>query len=418
MKIKNIECIDISFEGLGVVKNEGQVIFVNDLLPGEIADIVITQSNKRYKKAIVEKYIKRNELTRSKYDQADAQDFAHMNYDYQLEVKHQIAQKYFKNIKLESIEESPLKTNYRNKTQIQVFFENGTYTAAYFKQKTNQISENKINLCDKKEHIELIDYIIERINFEKIIIGLNQIMIRSNSKGEMLLNLYVNRYSSIVENFARELFEEKNIKGIFYSIRERQTFAPKIIIGDKHLTEKLGSFNIEIGINEFFQINYEQMNTAYDYLIKNIEQNNQMILDFYCGIGTISLLASQLNKTVIGVESNKASVKAAKKFAKQEQIDNLTFLEGKSEKIIKQMKFDAELTTVIVDPPRTGLNSDLVKSLNTETPSQIIYMSCDGNTLSRDINKLSDQYTVKSIKPFDMFPNTHHIEYVCILEKK
>jgi 23S rRNA (uracil1939-C5)-methyltransferase len=418
MKINNVECIDISFEGLGVVKHEGQVIFVEDLLPGEYANIEVTSSSKRYKRAIVTEYITQNEKIRSEYKQSDSQDFAHMNYEYQLEAKQKIAQNYFRNIKLDSIEASPQTTNYRNKTQIPVFYENGEYTAAYFKKKTNEMNQSDVNLCDKKEHIQLIEYITNKLNQEKLVIGLNQITIRSNSRNEILLTLFVDKYSNIVENFARELFAEKELKGIFYAIKGRATFAPKIIIGEKHLSEELGQFQVEFGMSEFFQVNYLQMNNTYDYLIKNIDQKSEIILDFYCGIGTITLLASQLEKTTIGIESNRASIKAAKKYLKQAQIENLSFLEGKSEDIIKEMKFDAEATTVIVDPPRSGLNSDLVKTLLTEKPAQIIYMSCDGNTLSRDVNKLTEEYTVKSVKPFDMFPNTHHIEYICILEKK
>ena len=124
----------------------------------------------------------------------------------------------------------------------------------------------------------------------------------------------------------------------------------------------------------------------------------------YCGTGTIGIYVSDITQSVLGIEINKYAVKDANENKKINNINNIEFICGDSEKVL--YKINRKFDSVIVDPPRSGLGE------------KIVYVSCDPITLARDINYLSSNYELVNISLVDMFPNTHHIECVTLLEKK
>ena len=128
----------------------------------------------------------------------------------------------------------------------------------------------------------------------------------------------------------------------------------------------------------------------------------------------LSIVSS--NNNILGIEINEQAIKNAEENKKINKLNNIKFILGDSNKTLNNIKFNPNI--VIVDPPRSGLNNEIIKKIIKLNPQKIIYTSCDPMTLSRDLNMLKENYIIKDITPFDMFPNTKHCESVAVLEKK
>ena len=153
----------------------------------------------------------------------------------------------------------------------------------------------------------------------------------------------------------------------------------------------------------------------YDEALKVVREDRpDNVLDLYCGTGTIGIYVSDYCKKIIGVDYNKSNIADANKNKELNKCKNIEFICDKVENQID--KFN-NIDIVIVDPPRAGLDSKTKDYLKRISSKKIIYISCDPVTLMRDINDL-DSYSVKYIKPFNMFPRTYHVECVCLLERK
>jgi len=138
----------------------------------------------------------------------------------------------------------------------------------------------------------------------------------------------------------------------------------------------------------------------------------------YCGIGTISLFLSKEAKKIIGIETVKDAVQAAKSNSKLNNISNCKFIHGDVKDIIaKPIEVNEKPDIIIVDPPRNGLEKSVIKSIIGLSPNKIIYVSCNSSTQARDIIDLKEFYEIKTSQAIDMFPQTYHVENVVLLEK-
>ncbi len=188
-------------------------------------------------------------------------------------------------------------------------------------------------------------------------------------------------------------------------------------------TYKYGLDNISINLmglgfivsnNSFFQVNIESTIKLYETILKYSDLNvNDSVLDLYCGVGTISLLASKYSKNVIGIEMNQEAINMANKNKDNNNINNVEFICGKVEDIIKN---DMKIDTLILDPPRSGSDIKTINTIKNILPKKLVYISCNPDTLIRDIKLLND-YKIEKVTIVDMFPNTYHIETIVLMSK-
>ena len=143
---------------------------------------------------------------------------------------------------------------------------------------------------------------------------------------------------------------------------------------------------------------------------------NNIILDLYCGTGTIGLYLSKECKEILGVELNEDAIKDANKNKKLNNINNAKFIVGDAKQIIKKLNYKPDI--IIVDPPRSGLFKGMINDLIKFKANKIIYVSCNPLTLSRDLKELINPYKIEQIQPLDLFPNTYHVECICLLTKQ
>lgn len=226
--------------------------------------------------------------------------------------------------------------------------------------------------------------------------------------------------TKIQATLCKPQFNGKSVlSGIVQNInKEKTTMAigdhERLLWGKKYIKEELGGFKYRVGLSTFIQVNPYQTPRLYEEILKQIPDEAN-IIDAYCGIGTISLWLSKYAKSVLGIESNPNSIEFANIAVKENKIRNVKFLVGDTARILSQLEGSYEI--LVVDPPRSGLERNCVNAILGMNFKKIIYVSCNPETLEEDARTLSKKYTLKSVQPVDMFPQTYHIESVAIFEK-
>ena len=195
----------------------------------------------------------------------------------------------------------------------------------------------------------------------------------------------------------------------------------KILWGASHITDRLGSLKFKISALSFFQVNTEQAEKLYECALKYANlTGEETVIDGYCGTGTISLFLAQKAKKVYGMEIVPEAIRDAIANARDNNIRNAEFLTGDAAKLMPQLYRKGLRPDVIVtDPPRAGCAPEVLKTFAAMRPKRIVYVSCNPASLARDIGILDELgYKALEIQPVDMFPQTGHVESVCLLVKK
>ena len=193
-----------------------------------------------------------------------------------------------------------------------------------------------------------------------------------------------------------------------------------LLYGEKYLYDKIDDLTFGISSGSFYQVNPEQAKKLYNIALDYAEIDaDDVVVDAYCGIGTISLFLAQQAKQVYGIEIFDEAVQDAKMNAQINKITNAEFFKGAAEELMPKWKANGFNPDVItVDPPRKGCDESLLEAMIEMNPKKIIYVSCNPATLARDLKILAEYYDVKQVQPVDLFPQTYHIETVVQLERK
>ena len=194
----------------------------------------------------------------------------------------------------------------------------------------------------------------------------------------------------------------------------------EVLYGDGKITETLCGLKFRISPKAFYQINPIQTEVLYNKALELADfKGDESIIDAYCGTGTIGLIASKSVKSVIGVEINADAVKDARENAKLNGIKNEKFYTADAGSFMTELAEKGEKTdAVIMDPARAGADKAFLSSLVKLSPEKVVYISCNPETLSRDLAYLTrNGYKVKKIQPVDMFPHTDHVETVVLMSK-
>ena len=218
-------------------------------------------------------------------------------------------------------------------------------------------------------------------------------------------------------NFINELVNRHpEITTIVENVNSRHTNVilgnqEKVLYGQGHIKDDILGLTFEISASSFFQVNPVQVEKLYASALNLIDfSKKEVVLDAYSGVGTIGLIAARNAKKVISVEINKSAHKNAIENAKRNNIDNIEFHCADAGEFIS--KYDGDIDVLIMDPPRSGSDETFLSTVMNKRIKKIIYVSCNPETLARDIDYLSSLYKVNYIQPVDMFPMTAHVETV------
>ena len=451
MKLGDI--IDVTVEkavfggdGLARFGKEQFVVFVKNSLPKDKLKVKITSLNKKFARGEIVEIIDSPNRVKpicALYNACGSCDCQITDYDYLIELKTQILKDIFKNIidedKIYSCLKSPEIEQYRHKIQYPAIQTKNSkrILLGYYKKNSHDLIN--IKFCPMQPVIinEIAQFV--RDNFvldcycEKTHRGLlkNVLFRISKATNEILLTLVLNctqdefseKYDNDIFRFFKKISSEfKNIKGCFVNLNYQKT--NKIlsdttlkILGEDYIIEKLKDKKFKIGSSSFFQVNPLGAVELFGVVEKNIKPNST-ILDAYGGVGAIGIFVSEKAKKITLVEENENAVKMAYENFELNNIENYEIFEGDAKRHF--LNFEKENKTfdyVILDPPRSGCDSDGLKAIS-KLAKNIIYVSCNPLTLRRDMSYLiEDGFKPKFVQGVDMFPYTHHIEAVVLFER-
>ena len=252
---------------------------------------------------------------------------------------------------------------------------------------------------------------------------IKHVLIRKSTLNEFLIVLVTSSYllpnnKLIVKDI---LNINKNIKTIVQNINEKNTSLvlsdkEKILYGKGFIKERIDDLIFNLSSNSFYQINPLMMNKLYNEAINlaNITKND-IVMDTYSGIGTISLKLSKYSKEVIAVEINKNAYIDSLNNKKNNNINNVKFFNDDVSKFMRTFK--SKIDILFLDPPREGSDYNFLNSLMILKPKKVVYISCGPESLVRDLKILEKIYKIDKIKLVDMFPRTKHVETVCLLSR-
>lgn len=385
--------------GRGICYIDNKVTFVPNTIPNDLVEIKITKEFKNYNEGKLINILipskKRIEPKCPYFSKCGGCVLQNMNYKDTLEYKKEKVTNIFKKNKLEInpiVIENANYYNYRNKISLKVIDKK----IGYYEPKSHSIVEIDSCLVASNSINKVIPFI------KKMGINNGLVTIRCNKNDEVLIIIE----SKDKLNIDVDSIKEK-IKLVGIVINN------KLFYGEDFLYENINGIFYKISYDSFFQVNPYIASKIFDIIKENIN-SNETVLDIYSGVGTLSLTASTVAKKVIGIEIVENAVLNAIHNAKINKINNVDFLLNDATKAIT--KLNLFFDKVIVDPPRAGLTKTVIDTIKKIKPKEIIYVSCDPQTLVRDIKLLSDLYTINKFYIADMFSFSYHVESICILK--
>lgn len=419
MEKDEFKIIDITEDGKGIAKKDSLVYFIKNSNLGDIVSIKNTENKGKYLIAEKDKVLKENKFkikSKCKYfPNCENCVFQNLKYEKELEFKEnkvinnlkRIGKINLENVEISKIEKSYYEFNYRNKINLKI--KDGKI--GYNKRKSNEIINiDRCEIVDEKIN-EIIKIIANSKNIDLKLF--NSLMIRClDNKAQLKFGL--DEKTKEKENKKIKEQEEK----LYKEIEEKTNIK---ILGDK-LNIKFLDYKININSKSFFQINQKQAEKIYKEINNELEKENpsksNVLIDLYSGVGISSIIFSKLFKKIISIEINKESTKAAELNSKANNIKNIEFLNGKAEDLIENLKIEKN-SYVFFDPPRAGLEKNIINKIAENKLKNIIYMSCNSATLARDLKLFIDKgYELKKIKIYDMFSKTLHVETVVFMSRK
>lgn len=430
-----LEIIDLDDRGRGVAKKDGMIYFVENAILGETLLASIKKKKKSFYEAIKVETIKESPFLINDIDEKNlcgVYELYNIDYEKQIEYKkntiinsiNRIANENLVDI---SIVEAEAKRGYRNKVELKVS-PNGQLS--YFKRNSYDLIEIENCIMNTKEIQEVVEKLQNLITDLKIpgydpienIGVLKNIIIRSTSIGETMLIIVFNEDYDFIELYKR--IEESQLVDSFYVSLNNRKNDYKIkelvhVYGKEKIKEKLGEYEFLISPRAFMQVNKEISYKIYlkakEY-VEKIKPNT--LVDLYSGISTTSIILSNLAKKIISVEINTDATNDAKENAILNGINNIEWMNKPAEIAIDEISLNEENTMALFDPPRKGLDENIINKIGNSNISSIVYISCNPGTLARDIKRFKQfGFKLKQITMFDQFVNTVHVETVVLISR-
>lgn len=431
-----------SGDGDGVARIDGMVVFVHGALRGELADIKIQHVGHNAAWAgtgrVIEPSPARREPDCPYYGLCGGCRFRHMSYEEELEVKRLRVQDALRRIggvdlTVEIIHGAEHTERYRNKVQLPV----QAGAVGYFAERTHRVVDIEDCLLQPKADSALAvalrrwmaKYQIPAYD-ERTQRGLvRHLFLRTNSKGEALCCIVANgKKLPHEEELVTALREaEPGLVGLVLSVNTRKT---NVILGKEYRTiwgrewleETLLGRSFRLSVPSFFQVNREQCEVLYRRALEFAGlTGTELVVDLYCGIGTISLCLAERAGQVIGVEVVPQAIEDAKENARRNGLGHKTRFEC-GDAALLAAKLEAEglrPDVVVVDPPRKGLAAEVVETVARMGPERVVYVSCDPATLARDVKRFGALgYEVEQAEAIDLFPRTAHVETIVLLQRE
>ena len=446
------EITDITNLGFGVAKHNGEVVFISGAVPGDVAKIKVIKASTSFCVGKAEEFISLSPMRvdgRCENPLCKSCAYKCLGYGHEKALKEESVRQIFKKSGLPEVEVlplvgSPAEREYRNKAQYPVALDkNGEYLIGFYAPKSHRVTEaancplapavfgeilEMLRAFFKKNSISVYDETISNGLLRHIYLR------RGEISGEVLLTLVINGKKLPKSDELVKIITEKfpEIVGVLLNVNEEDT---NVILGDEFITlfgrdyifDTLAGVNLKITAPSFYQVNHG----AAELLYRKARElaaptKDDLILDLYCGAGSIGLSMARECREVIGIEIVESAVECAKFNAENNGIKNASFYAGDASEAAKLLSPAEKIRgekilpdTVILDPPRAGTTKELIEHIATLAPKKVVYISCNPQTLARDMVIFKKfGYEGNAVTPFDLFPMTGHVESVVCLTRK
>ena len=444
-QVYEAEITDYTTEGQGIAHIEGCAVFIPNAIAGEKVLVRIEKARKTWAAGkitqILEKSPHRVNRECPVAKKCGGCDFWHMDYEEECRLKAQRVKDCLNRIGGESIDEMPILAaptclGYRNKAQYPVASEKGRAYAGFFQAGTHQVVENDRCRILPEETDRVKDIVMNYANKYQVPVYdeltgrglLRHIYVRRGAvSGQILVCLVVNgdglpKISTLIDSL-------KAVPGFATLVLSVNTKKGNAVLGDKFLTlygpgyieDTLCGLSFRLSPRSFYQVNHHQAQRLYESAISLAEIGKEdLVLDLYCGVGTITLAMAAAAGKVLGVEVIPQAVEDAKDNAARNHIENAEFFCADAGTAALKLEAEGIHPDIItVDPPRKGLSLDAIEAIAKMSPKRLVYISCDPATLARDVALLKERgFEVKKALCADLFPRCSHVETVVLLSHK
>lgn len=441
-KVYDATVCDYTAEGQGIAKIDGCVVFIPNAIAGETYHVRIEKAQKTWAAGkiveILEKSPHRVNRECPVAKLCGGCDFWHMDYEEETRLKAERVRQALERIGGEALDSIPILSapdcyGYRNKAQYPVASQKSRVYAGFFKAGTHQVVENNRCLILPEETDLVKKLVIDYVNHYRITAYdettekglLRHIYVRRGAvSNQVLVCLVVNgRKLPHPQTLIEKL---KTVPGFTTLVLSVNTKKGNTVLGDEFITlygpgyieDTLCGLTFRLSPRSFYQVNHHQAQRLYEAAIAQAQiTKDDLVLDLYCGVGTITLAMAKAAGKVIGVEVVEQAVVDARENAKRNGIENAEFFCGDAGKAALELEArGVHPDVVVVDPPRKGLSADTIEALAKMQPRRIVYVSCDPATMARDVALLRARgYSLQSAQAADLFPRCAHVESIVCL---
>ena len=416
-----IKCEEMNNFGNAVCRIDGLVVFVNGAVSGETVEVEIKKISSSYAIAETTRIVSTSPYRITPactvFDRCGGCAFSTVHISKENEIKEKYVASTLKKFGIEAEVDKivcPVDDFYRNK--IVLFYSNGRF--GYMEKATNRVVPHKA--CPLNDGIfdDIARFTAKELDDKK----LRALYLRkaSGDDGEIMVCPIFTKQTDI-KHYAKKLRSEfprvsTVLSGFIFGrdfVLEACEF--KTVLGEGYIRDKMCGLEFEISPKSFYQVNHECATELYEKAIEYLEADEHTtVADLFCGTGTIGMIvAKRTGAFVYGVEIEPSAVEDAKRNAVLNEVDNIEFFEGDAK------NFNKKVDACIIDPPRKGCSDFMLDTLLRLNPKKIVYVSCNPDTMARDLKKLTRKYNIKEpISIFNMFPKTAHVESVVCLTRR
>lgn len=458
--LEKVTIKDVAAEGKALARVDDMVVFVPYAAPGDVVDIQLLRKRHNYaegKVVAIHEYAKERAVPFCEhFGVCGGCKWQHLPYEAQIRYKHkQVIDNLTRIGKIEMEEILPILGSvhtqfYRNK--LEYTFSNKKWLTEEQVQSGEQFDcmngvgfhipgmfdkvldihkcwlqddiSNQIRLAVKEYCLSHEGYSFYDLRNQEGF--MRTLMIRTASTGDLMVVVVFYHEDKEKREALLSYIADKfpQITSLLYVINEKcnDTITDQEVLvfkGKDHIIEEMEGLKFKVGPKSFYQTNSEQAYNLYK-VTRSFAQltGNELVYDLYTGTGTIANFVSRQAKKVIGIEYVPEAIEDAKVNSALNQIENTLFFAGDMKDILTQdfINEHGRPDVIITDPPRAGMHDDVIKTILFARPRRIVYVSCNPATQARDLNLLDVAYAVKKVQPVDMFPHTHHVENVVLLE--
>lgn len=444
--------------GIGHLRSEGKegkVVMVPFSAPGDVVDVHILHESSSYARARIatlrEASPDRAQPPCPYHGSCGGCSLQHIRYARQLEIKRSLLEEVYRSFRpqapVEPVRPSPLELGYRNKLQMQAGTRAGRLVAGFYRAQSHEIVPVESCLLQSEAANALARDVVQTLGRRGVHAydrtrhrgDLRDIVVREAANGEMLLTLVTSRAHIRDEDaISRELFRRHPLlRGFYffhnphdteYVFKDGESYglesrtSPLRRIHGGGLVERLGGFTFDTSPLSFFQVNLKQAENVIQRIAQEMgEAPRGRLIDAYAGVGALSIPLASRFREVVAIESVRHSCELARENAKRNGVSGYRVRFGDAAEMLERtVADDAGADAIIVDPPRAGLSPEVVETIAHAGIPSVYYLSCDPPTQARDLERLVREggYRVRRIAPFDMFPQTFHVECLVVLEKE